>query len=154
MIEYKQGSLFDAPKNVILAHATNPYGVFGAGIAKIFRERYPKSYLCYVDACQKQDMTGGLFVAPAEHGHLMACLFTSKGYGNGKSAERDILAFTRTSVDFLLKYASKYNLEIHSNKFNSGLFSVPWEKTEAILKELLDMEQYKGVEWVVWSLEE
>jgi len=38
---------------------------------------------------------------------------------------------------------------IYSNKFNSGLFGVPWEYTEEVINELLD--RYKRVEWVVYA---
>lgn len=154
MLTYKQGSLFDAPKGVVLAHAVNPFGFWAAGIAKNFKGLYKEAYRSYYKTCQKQDMVGGLHVAALENGHYIACLFTSRGIGSTKGSERDILAFTKTSVDFLLRYAMKNNLEVHSNKFNSGLFGVPWEKTEAVLKELLDMEQYRDVKWTVWSLEE
>jgi lambda repressor-like predicted transcriptional regulator len=63
-----------------------------------------------------------------------------------------ILGYTSTAVKELIEtVAVKYpGYEIHSCKLNSGLFKVPWEKTETIIREALDATK-GAVPWVVWE---
>lgn len=42
------GDIFDAPANTLIVHACNCQGSWGAGIAKAFKDRYPKAYMEYV----------------------------------------------------------------------------------------------------------
>jgi hypothetical protein len=65
--------------------------------------------------------------------HIIANLFTSENYGVNKNDIDTILVNTTLALDdFFNTIPSGY--KIYSNKFNSGLLGVPWEKTEVILK--------------------
>jgi len=50
MIEYVHGDLFEAPVEA-LVNTVNTRGVMGAGLAKQFKERYPKMYAEYRRQC-------------------------------------------------------------------------------------------------------
>ncbi|KGO74883.1 Appr-1-p processing [Penicillium italicum] len=50
-IQETPGDLFDAPNGAALIHACNCQGVWGAGIARAFRERYPAAYEIYRNHC-------------------------------------------------------------------------------------------------------
>lgn len=145
---HKKMSLFDAPELSILTHACNCRGSWGAGIALEFQKRFPLAYATYQKACKESngEMAGGAILTDLEDSHFVACLFTSNGYGKSLDPKAKILANTEQAVRLLLEMASHKKYPIYSNKFNSGLFRVPWEETEALLKPLV--EQY-NVEWIV-----
>lgn len=48
--EIIKGDLFDAPEPA-LAHGCNTQGLMGAGIAKVFANKYPEMYRHYVGLC-------------------------------------------------------------------------------------------------------
>ncbi|KAJ5207616.1 hypothetical protein N7449_001995 [Penicillium cf. viridicatum] len=50
-VQETPGDLFDAPNGAALIHACNCQGVWGAGIAREFRERYPAAYEIYRNHC-------------------------------------------------------------------------------------------------------
>ncbi|EKV13724.1 hypothetical protein PDIG_36350 [Penicillium digitatum PHI26] len=50
-VQETPGDLFDAPNGAALIHACNCQGVWGAGIARAFRERYPTAYEIYRNHC-------------------------------------------------------------------------------------------------------
>lgn len=145
MILYLKQSLFDQPEGLYLAHGCNAQGVWGSGIAVSFKENYPNSMKEYSSFCIKNNRQSGVHLITKEN---VVCLITSWGYANFVDSKEKILANTRLAVEsFLKEYVQRNdNKPIYSNKFNSGLFKVPWEETEAILKELT--EKY-NVTWTV-----
>ena len=147
-LSYKKMNLFDAPENAILAHACNCKGSWGAGIALEFQKRFPKAHKKYVKTCKESngEMAGGATLTTLENGYHIACLFTSNGFGDQLDSKELILDNTAKSVRLLLELSSHKKLPIYSNKFNSGLFKVPWAQTSAILESLVG--QY-DIEWIV-----
>jgi ADP-ribose 1''-phosphate phosphatase len=159
MIIYKKGSLFDAPKGSILVHSVSTKGVWGSGIAKEFKRKFPKSFKNYQNALVSCDYAnisriGKGFILPWEKDYYIACLVTSNGYGKFKDSKELILRYTYSALSEFLNYKrEEENLDrpIHSNKFNSGLFGVPWKETEKILLEVMKETGYNKT-WTVWSL--
>lgn len=152
MITYKKMSLFDAPEGSILVHACNAKGVWGSGIASEFKKRFPSSYEKYKNYCYN---FGGLATSIVfeENNYFICNLITSSGFGKYVDDEDSILVNTTLALNKFLEqeYLGHFSKRtIYSNKFNSGLFNVPWEKTEKNLKVLV--ERY-NVEWVVCELE-
>ncbi|RDW90237.1 uncharacterized protein DSM5745_02012 [Aspergillus mulundensis] len=47
-----EGDLFDAPDGTALIHACNCIGSWGAGIARVFRTKYPAAYRIYESHCR------------------------------------------------------------------------------------------------------
>lgn len=95
------------------------------------------------------------------HRRWIACLFTSTGYGKknrsnpGRDPVDQILTHTKTALGDLrmqLEGFGPSNFNADSNwqtddekpgrilavKFNSGAFGVPWESTEALIKEVFE----------------
>jgi ADP-ribose 1''-phosphate phosphatase len=151
-IIYKKQSLFDAPKGSLLCHATNCQGVWGSGIAKEFKTRFPKSYLDYNEYCRVMPINvgpieGSAMLCDPENEYQVGCLMTSGNFGSKVDQEEQILNNTYSAILELFEFNQFHDKRpIYSNKFNSGLFNVPWEKTEAILLELLKDKDY---DWVV-----
>lgn len=156
MITYKKISLFDAPEGSILVHGCNGQGVWGSGIAKPFKEKYPRSWVEYnkycVDALAKDKKFGAVgttLITSQENKRFVGCLITSVSYGPDKDSVADIVAQTFLALDSLfrnLKESGELSRPIYSNKFNSGMFKVDWQYTERCLKYFTN--RY-GVEWVV-----
>ena len=153
MIKYAKMSLFDAPKNSFIVHACNSEGVWGAGIAKEFAIQCPSQYVIY----KKQASRIGEAVFEIFHDHdaephHVVNLITCSIEKYMSTSEEEILINTATALfDFLTFYVEHYPKKpIYSNRFNSGIFNVPWEKTEKVLKQLTD--RY-NVEWTVCDYE-
>lgn len=152
MIQYKKMSLFDAPKGSILVHSVNSKGVFGAGIAAEFKRLYPLAFRAYEADCRYYDYPSGHGIIYNANEHFMGCLFTSDGYGSKIDNERIILKNTENALYNLLIRANDIKkTEIYSNKFNSGLFKVPWSKSEKLLIKAL--EKYPNINWTVCDLD-
>lgn len=146
MIKYIKGDLFQhrSANFTVLAHACNPFGLWGGGIAAQFKKKYPVSYKSYARFCEEHgpDLLGKTLLIPPESGNsqYIACLFTSD-FQNGPN---DILEHTRKSMlDLIEQLKLLENLEtengrlvVNMPKINLGIFNVRWEDTEAVLEEL------------------
>lgn len=66
MIHYIEGDIFNSPAQVIV-NTVNTVGVMGKGPALAFKQKYPKMFISYRNACEKKQLTVGklmLFHAP------------------------------------------------------------------------------------------
>ena len=149
MIETIKMDLFDAPKEALIVHGTNCLGVWGSGIARLFRDKYPKAAEEYRSICERDGKTllgTGLIVNDSDR--MIGCLFTSYAFGEGVDSIPEILAASKTAIIDMYELAHMFGIEdIYSNKFNSGLFGVPWYKTEGILLEI--SQNYPEINWTV-----
>lgn len=161
MIEYKKMSLFDAPKESIIVHACNSQGVWGSGIAKPFKQNYPVSFEFYKDFCKIWNERRGTACGLADLGpfansedHWVGWIVTSHNYGPLKDSPELIKIHTTLALKELCKkiytaHPAEDNptIEVYSNKFNSGLFAVPWQDSELILNTVLT--DFKRIKWIV-----
>lgn len=157
MIEYRKGSLFEAPKGSYLVHACNTQGVWGSGIATEFKKRFPHAFAVYSRHCQNNsNFVLGQFWAIWDADYYVTCLLVSSGYGRQVDSKEEIKKQTKIVLDKFLQWVTdpKQHLnavpvtEVYSNKFNSGFFRVPWNETEAILMESL--KPY-NIKWIVYD---
>jgi len=141
-IKHIQGDLFNiAPVGSYLAHACNAKGVWGAGIASHFRHKYPDDYTVYSNAVLNP---GGVLITP----NKIICLVTSNDYGRNKDSVDQIIKNTTKSLMGLASILPK-DSTVYSPKFNSGLFNVPWHKTESLIASFLIARP--DIKWVVCS---
>lgn len=129
-----KGNLFDAPEGSIIIHACNTKGVWGSGIAKAFAQKFPKARDIYARVCEMKgaSLIGTCLLIPAGS-HTIACLFTSKSYGQYVDPPARILKATETAIADLIRQ-NVDGKSLHTCKINSGLFRVPWPQTKAILR--------------------
>lgn len=135
-IQVIKGSLFDAPNGSMLIHACNTKGVWGSGIAKEFKSRYPEAYKLYRLHCKTYGDTliGTCYIIRLEHlATPIACLFTSRGYGNKVDKPELIVENTVDAVAHMIAL-NVTDLPMCMCKINSGKFGVPWNITEFVLK--------------------
>lgn len=152
-IIYHQGSLFKAPVlHSILVHACNCQGRWGSGIAKEFARRFPEAHKDYQKLCDGGAMADKLIGSGIQFHkpglQPIGYLFTSRGYGEQVDPPAEILHHTYSALKCILDQLPK-GMEVHAPKINSGLFCVPWEKTEAIIEKLM---QNKTESFHVWEV--
>lgn len=152
MIEYRKGSVFDhLEPNMIIVHSVNGQGVWGAGFAKELKERYPEAYEKYKAFCgikpwpllRGKDIICGDYKSD----QFISCLFVSQRYGQEKDTPREIIATTISALGNLLHCAE--DITFISPKINSGLFEVPWIKTEGIINSCLEAFSDQNIKWIV-----
>lgn len=159
-VQYVDDSLFAVQPGSasLLAHACNCRGTWGAGVAAGFRQKFPAAYSVYRSHCQTHasNPSGLLGTCLLIHNtssmpggeYWIACLFTSVGTGQSVAPPNEILEATRLAVTDLLRQlhthrfistlrpGDDYIPVINMPKINAGLFRVPWERTEAILRAI------------------
>lgn len=157
MINYIKGDLFShipmGNCSLILAHACNPRGKWGAGIAKTFKSQYKSTFNIHETYCKTHDnLLGSSQLIKSDStdlgnqpGHLpvyVACLFTAD-LGQKHTPEQ-IVKYTETSLQDLIKQLKQSNqpfeqqdgkFVINMPKINAGLFFTPWEMTEKVLNK-------------------
>jgi ADP-ribose 1''-phosphate phosphatase len=159
MITYKKMSLFDVPEGSVLVHSCNALGVWGSGIAAAFHEKYPRSFDEYNKYCKRSGpVVGTSVITNQENKRFVGCLITSNSYGKDKDPIHDIIAQTYLSLhDFCKEYEKlkhayqdsheeAHGFPIYSNKFNSGMFKVPWNYSEIALRYFV--KKY-DLNWIV-----
>lgn len=150
-LKHVKMNLFDAPEGSLLVHAVNGKGVWGKGIAKEFKERFPKAYELYQLHCEnyEEPLEYPAVVSPYENGYKIGSLLTSLNYGKQVSPKWEILKNTNKALEDLF---TMFELpkEIYSNKFNSEAFGVPWEES---LEILLPFIEKCDILWTVCSNE-
>lgn len=178
-LEYVQGDIFDAPDGTLLIQACNSQGRWGAGIATVFRQQYPRAHKGYQFHCKTTHdpiadpvPTGThLFMPPEEKEgapkHFIGCLFTSQKVGKAKDPPQQILRNTDRAMRSLLaqlkreKWVAvpgKSRMEdedvkaVRMCKINSGNFGVKWEDTAAVL-EAIEVHDGDIEQIEVWSLD-
>lgn len=149
-INYMTGDIFDAPPGTVLIHSCNCRGRWGKGIALAFKTRYPTAFQAYKTFCDgtnaKSLLGRGLLIPlsgkeKANKDIYIGCLFTSIDSGNKKSEKDIILDATKRSMTELLSKIAELDgnerpTSMRMPMINSGLFAVPWEETEAVIKGL------------------
>jgi len=144
---YRKGNLFnDLNKDVIYLHACNAQGLWGAGVAILFKMKFPDAYLAYI---KKGNKCGDGYIVRHQD-YKIGCLITSKYYGKRKDSPKKILVQTYTALQNMLNTISENEITIYSPKINSGYFATPWDATEKVIK-LACSKTDKKITWVVWE---
>lgn len=146
MIKYHKKYLLGAPEDSVLVIATNCEGTYTRDDTKEIAKLHPKIEKSYKNYCTlyKGKLIGNA-VLTCDQRRRVFNLFTMEYAEVRRDSEEKILMNTVLSVNDLLKQVEG-GFDIYSNKFNSGVFGVPWEKTERIIEIL--SERY-GVTWNV-----
>lgn len=138
----------------VLAHATNLRGIWGAGVAKEFKERFPlaslkhEEYVKGVPAVKLIGTAQVIQTEPQDPGNknnkqpaVVVCLFL--GDISNQYAENDIVNYTGLALaDLKEKLKDVDGLETEDGKvvlllpkINAGIFRVPWARTEKVLEK-------------------
>ncbi|CCC67580.1 hypothetical protein NCAS_0A10220 [Naumovozyma castellii] len=155
IIRYITGDILKPkPYPRIIIHSCNCNGSWGGGIAYQLAVKYPEAETVYMNHCTKygSKLLGSSLLIPSfkDSDVLIACLFTSSFGGSSHDHSSSILRYTEEAINDLIntiatekggpiygaelqKPLTEYELELP--KINSGIFGVPWELTEQVLKK-------------------
>lgn len=147
-ILFKKGNMFEnLDKEVIYLHSCNAQGHWGAGIATEFKKNFVEAYISHK---KMRNETGDGYVLRSGD-YRVACLITSKFYGQFKDPPKKILIQTYTALINMLRSIPDKDITIYSPKINSGYFATPWEATEKVIKLVCEKSD-KNITWVIWEL--
>lgn len=147
-IHYKKGDIFRVlEKDVVYLHSCNSQNVWGAGVSLSFLKNFPEAYKIYKS---KLNNPGDGYVLKSGE-YNVACLITSKFFGQYKDPPKKIIKQTYTALINMLSSIPDKDITIYSPKINSGYFATPWEATEKVIK-LVCSKSDKNITWVIWEL--
>lgn len=178
-IRYLTGNVLNIteyPRMII--HSCNCGGSWGGGIARQLGSRFPKAEQVYVDACDKygDKLLGKCLFIPSykDPNLIICCLFTAEIGGTSYDFRSAILGYTEHALNSVQSWiydgeqGTKDSVERDINrvikdldkplrdyklempKINSGIFGIPWEKTESILKKFGN--ENESLKFTVYSL--
>lgn len=132
MIHYIEGDIFNSPAQVIV-NTVNTVGVMGKGLALAFKQKYPKMFISYRNACEKKQLTVGklmLFHAP----DYWILLFPTKENWRNPSKleyiEKGLMKFVNT-------YAEKNVTSIAFPKLGCGNGELDWNDVRPLMEKYL-----------------
>lgn len=140
MIYVTHGNIFESSAQVIV-NPVNCVGVMGAGLAKQFKERYPRMFAKYQSCCMAKLL---------EPGKLMLCkesdkwilLFPTKNHWKDRSE----LIYIKQGLNKLVaEYQLRGIKSIAIPKIGCGLGGLNWEEVKPLIIERLsscDMDVY------------
>lgn len=132
-------------------------------MAAIFKRQFPSTYKLYVEHCKKHasnpsGLLGSTYLIKSESSDpgnsgrdnvaYVACMFTSDAFGRRKNGPDDIVENTDKLMSHLESQLAELSRTepieeqegahvVNMPKINAGLFNVPWEETETVLKKHL-----------------
>ena len=127
-------------------------GRLGRGDCGVFADQFPKSNKEYTKYCRdnREEVEGTAFITSEN----VVCLMTSGDFGKKIDGKQEIVYNTIQALRDLFEQLPPDVNEIHSNKFNSGLFGVPWEDTAVVLAGTLKLYGPPHLKWTVWEYDD
>lgn len=140
MIKYVSGNIFNSEADVIV-NPVNTYGVMGKGLAKQFKDRYPKMFKIYYTACKEKDFSIGQLMLISEKDHRIL-LFPTKKHWKDKSK----LEYIKEGLDKFVDNYERLNIKsIAFPKIGCGLGGLDWADVNFALNYYLgnrDLDVY------------
>lgn len=148
MIKYTTGDLFSDDADALI-NTVNTEGVMGKGLAFQFKERFPKNFMIYRDACKKEILSTGkvLLVKNTENtGPKYIINFPTKAHWREKSK----IEYIEQGLDDLVHIVKKEGIKsVAVPALGSGLGGLPWSQVERVIYDKLN--NVKDVEWRVYA---
>ena len=130
------GNIFDFPSN-FLVNPVNCTGVMGAGLAKQFKERYPKMFKEYKELCMLGKLRPGKlhWYVPKRHGDEGPVIinFPTKDKWQHKSEMSYIVEGLKAMVDIIDKLEKAVNVSIPA--LGCGLGGLSFTEVHDVLIE-------------------
>lgn len=154
-IEYRKGDLFSYVPgyHTILAHGVNCQGVMGSGVAKTFKEKYPRAFDDYIHflKCFKDNYShaplGEVCFTHVGNDLELVSMFTQEFYGKDGKKYMSYEAFFNS----FRRVADYYEEStIVMPKIGAGLGGGDWEIIEGLINIIL--ENRPKVDVIVFEL--
>lgn len=158
--EHRKGDLFQSTDLQAICHGCNTFGTMGAGIAVLFRKKFPEMYTRYRSKCKNEEFSpGDIMIWSGESDgkavyNLMTqgCVRNSSNTYNPGVIQPATLGAIEASVGLMLVDAKSRGItRIGMPKIGSGLGGLNWLDIENVLVKSCE-EIYPGVTLVVHSL--
>lgn len=144
MIE-RTGDLFTTDLEVI-GHGVNTVGIMGAGVAKIVRDRFPRTYKAYVRDCHSGLLIPGISLpGPKENDKFIMNIASQHLPGSNAK-----LSWLATAVEYAIDILQKSDRNTMAiPQIGCGIGGLEWEAVKQILVAL---EKDYDFEFEVWTL--
>ena len=132
MINYIEGDIFNSPAQVIV-NTVNTVGVMGKGIALAFKNRYPRMFEQYKEACEKKKFQMGKLMLCREADHMILLFPTKENWRNPSKIEY----IKKGLAKFVKTYAEKNITSIAFPKLGCGNGELAWDVVKPVMEEML-----------------
>lgn len=137
MIHYVKGDLFST-NHQIIAHGVNCRGAFGAGVAGLMAEKYPKSKYRYLEKFYSENWhLGDVQLVKIDTNLYIANCATQDAYYPRNQVHADYLAI-RQAMEKVKRFAQLKQFKIAMPKIGSGLAGGEWTIIENILNAVFE----------------
>ncbi|EMI5489607.1 macro domain-containing protein [Providencia stuartii] len=132
MIKYQYGDILES-ETVALVNAVNCQGVMGKGLAYQFKERYPKNYWVYKNACENNKFKIGDILVVEENNKLIVNFPTKDSWR--KKSQYD---FITKGLESLKRIILEKNItSISIPPLGCGNGGLEWQRVENIIINIL-----------------
>ena len=153
MITIKEGDLFDAPRGLI-CHQVNCKGNMGKGVAKTFREVYPRAYHKYLEWCKQGSaatLLGSCLFNKEDDNHISCSMFAQNDWRGYNVCNTNYAAFRQCCRE-IRKYITLEELPQDTPinmpfGIGAGLGGGDW----LIIYDILE-EEFEGYDLILWRL--
>lgn len=138
MIKVIDGNLLDASEDII-GHQTNTKGVWGSGIAKAIKDRYPEAYPLYRLSCHEHGdkLLGLCQTTKVNKKRVIANLFGQTAYGRDKNITYTDYNALKTALESLKLRAKKFGYSVAlPYNIGCGLANGDWKVVYGIIEEV------------------
>lgn len=138
MIKVINGDLLDATEDII-GHQTNTKGVWGSGIAKAIKDRYPEAYLQYQLSCHEygDKLLGLCWMTKVDEARVVANLFGQTTFGRNKNVVYTDYNALRSALQSLKIRAKKFGYSVAlPYNIGCGLANGDWNVVYGIIEEV------------------
>jgi len=132
MIEYILGDIFTSPAQVIV-NTVNTVGVMGKGIALEYKNRYPRMFELYRNACEKHTLKIGKLMIVNEQDHQILLFPTKENWRLPSKLEY----IDRGLKTFVNNYAQKNISSIAFPKLGCGNGELSWDDVKPLMEQYL-----------------
>lgn len=138
MIKIIEGDLLTATEDII-GHQTNTKGVWGSGIAKAIKDKYPNAYPTYQLMCHEygDKLLGQCWTIKASENKVIANIFGQTAYGRNKNLVYTNYSALKSALESLKIRAKKFGHSV-ALPFNigCGLANGDWKIVYGIIEEV------------------
>jgi len=147
MIKFASGDMFDIPADIRI-NTVNCVGVMGAGVALVFKERFPEMFKAYKKECENKTVRPGKPHVWSDfylYENLTIINFPTKDHWRNPSKYE----YIESGLIWLVKFLKDYGtVKVTMPALGCGHGGLDWNKVKSLIKKYLD-----GLEATIYVFE-